>query len=385
MEVTNAYGTGRIPYSVQGNNVTSPVYLFSLGCPTVHAEIVEWASVNAKYVTKDITKANTVIVFGCQRSDVAIYESLLSASCLDTQITSKVILIGGCLHGRFDVTLPSTMYRLFHIPRPEGYKTDSSLVAQNNSPLNPSLFLDTKRSSRHKPVYDAPFSNFTPAAVSGSPPEWQSCLKVRPKSSYLKTNFATSKLMRMRLEGSNSPLLIASDNPDCLQVSRWCNEAIFAEKKLAFSNIEPEVLQSREVEDALRTASRLKFLSAIHIPLYSTDPELLSKLHRSVSRTLRLAKLIDYLRAQGTQVATTVIIGHPEPNLLVGNMADFFDYIHPLVHWNNNWVRTAAEARHMFFSNVLKNDGICGWESNDTRAKHFNLMMMGKKRDYVGA
>ena len=123
-EITNKFGSGIL---YEEKDLGESIYCVCTACMSVWSDFLSFANAelgkekNRKYVTpffvekesKDVPDpTDTIVVLGCQVTDLAIYNDLKTAEELREKYPDVSIYIGGCLAQRFDIVLPNYLRRL---------------------------------------------------------------------------------------------------------------------------------------------------------------------------------------------------------------------------------------------------------------------------------
>lgn len=107
-EIKNIFGTGKI-YNKE--DLKGKIYATSAACMSVWSDMLSFANVNKERFVKKPEEADSIVVLGCQVTDLAVLNDLEVASKLHNQ-TGKDIYMGGCLGKRMDIPLPKYIKRL---------------------------------------------------------------------------------------------------------------------------------------------------------------------------------------------------------------------------------------------------------------------------------
>jgi len=104
----NKFGKGPI---YNEDDLKGKIYATSAACMSVYSDFLSWANANKERMTKNVEEADTIVVLGCQVTDLSILNDLEVARKLHRE-TGKEIYMGGCLAQRLDIELPSFIKRL---------------------------------------------------------------------------------------------------------------------------------------------------------------------------------------------------------------------------------------------------------------------------------
>jgi len=101
-EIKNIFGTGKI-YNKE--DLEGKIYATSAACMSVWSDMLSFANINEERFVKNPEEADSIVVLGCQVTDLAVLNDLEVANKLHNQ-TGKDIYMGGCLAQRMDIPLP---------------------------------------------------------------------------------------------------------------------------------------------------------------------------------------------------------------------------------------------------------------------------------------
>lgn len=109
--VTNKFGTENM-YDIE--DIRYPIYCESVACLSVYTDFLSWLSKNItkNVCTSDPQKAESIVVLGCQVTDLAILNDIRIAEKLKEQNPKATVYMCECLAQRFDIELPSFIKRL---------------------------------------------------------------------------------------------------------------------------------------------------------------------------------------------------------------------------------------------------------------------------------
>ncbi len=123
-EITNRFGAGVL---YEESDLGKNIYCVCTACMSVWSDFLSFANAevakgkDGKCVTPYFVEENsndvlnptdTIVVLGCQVTDLAIYNDLKTAEELHEQHPNTPIYMGGCLAQRFDNELPDYLRRL---------------------------------------------------------------------------------------------------------------------------------------------------------------------------------------------------------------------------------------------------------------------------------
>lgn len=338
--VQNRFGTQNM-YEIE--DICYPIYCESAACLSVYTDFLSWLSKNIEkdVCTLDPKKAKSIIILGCQVTDLAILNDIRIAERLKEENPVADIYMSGCLAQRFDIDLPAFIKRL-------------NVVRVLNQPI--------LEEARNLTVYANPF--------------WVD--EIDDKNEYAQGNlFRQSYWMKIgagchgkckyctirdtRGKGfeaipaeqineflQHENVVIVSDSPTVSQVKEWCLIALDCNKEISIRNIEPQTANA--CKDELMAVSQNGLLKNFHCPIQSMEEQILVAMNRSVYQTQQAIELMQEMRRYGTKVATNIIIdyvidGTNYKNMPIQELNRLFDYWSWNPYFDGNWDRKTAEQR----------------------------------------
>lgn len=88
------------------------IYIQCTACMSIYSECNSWANANMDKISKNIDAANDIVILGCQVTDLAVLNDMVTLEKLIKQYPQKRFYMGGCLARRFDIPLPEGVFRL---------------------------------------------------------------------------------------------------------------------------------------------------------------------------------------------------------------------------------------------------------------------------------
>lgn len=338
--VQNRFGTENM-YTIE--DIKYPIYCESAACLSVYTDFLSWLSNNIEkdICTIDPQKAKSIIVLGCQVTDLAILNDIRIAERLKEQNPEADIYMSGCLAQRFDIELPTFIKRL-------------DVVRVLNQPI--------LEKSRELTVYAKPFwvdeINEDDEYAQGNLFRQSYWLKVgagcHGKCKYCTIRDTRGKGFEQKpatqveefLKHEN--VVIVSDSLTIDQVKEWCLIALYSNKAISIRNIEPQTANACKNE--LLVISEKGLLKNFHCPIQSMEDKILVAMNRSVVQTKNAIELMQKMRKFGTKVATNIIIDYVVDDTIYKNMPieklnELFDYWSWNPYFDGNWNREKAERR----------------------------------------
>lgn len=335
-KVKNVFGNGII---YDENDLVGKIYVTSAACMSVWSDFLSWANANKSRITKDIYNADTIVVLGCQVTDLSILNDIEVACKLHNQ-TNKDIYMGGCLAQRLDIELPNYIKRLDVIRKINQPLYERDLV-NYEKPFWVTDFEETDEELAQGNL----FRNFYPLKIgAGCHGKCKYCTIRHTRGESYET--IASEQINEFLNFDN--VVLISDSPTASQIKDWCNVAKKYNKQISIRNIEPQILVMCEKE-VLDLAS-CGLLKILHCPVQSFDEEVLKIMNRSIEFTKKAVKIMQEVRKCGTIIATNIIIdyvndGIEYPNYDKTKLDNMFDYYSWNPYFDGNWDIDKAKTR----------------------------------------
>ncbi len=339
--VENRFGKREI-YEVQ--DVEYPIYCESAACLSVYTDFLSWLSKNIgkqQICTLNPKEAKSVIVLGCQVTDLAILNDIRIAERLQEENPLATIYMSGCLAQRFDIQLPEFIKRL-------------DVVRVINQPI--------LEEAKKQTVYAKPFwvkeMDETDEYAQGNLFRQNYWLKIgagcHGKCKYCTIrdtrgeSFEVDPQEQVNEYLTHEDVVIISDSPTVKQVKKWCHIVDFVKKQISIRNIEPQTAIA--CRDELLKIAKQGLLKNFHCPIQSMEEKILVAMNRSVTQTNAAIQFMQELRKYGTKVATNIIIdyvidGVKYKNMPLEELNNLFDYVSWNPYFDGNWNRDVAEAR----------------------------------------
>lgn len=315
----NKFGEG-ILYNEE--DLGNKIYATSAACMSVWSDLLSWANSNKERFVTKIEDADTIILLGCQVTDLSILNDIKIAERLNKE-ANKEIYLGGCLAQRFDIELPKYIKRL-------------DVIRSINQPLYNRTLVKYEPPFWVKDFKDKPedmslregnlFRNFYPLKIgAGCHGKCKYCtIKHTRGEGY---NLDAKSQEKEFLQFDN--IVLISDSPTVNQIKDWCEIAIKNNKEISIRNIEPQTLVMCEKE--VKKLASKKLLKILHCPIQSLDEEVLTIMNRSVPYTKKAIDIMKEVKKYGTLIATNVIIdyvyeGKYYPNYDKDILDNIFDY-----------------------------------------------------------
>lgn len=365
MTITNKFGSGEL-YSMwdvvheQGKCSDTVIYCESSACMSVTSDMLSWISAQEArdlplfVSSNEAGNNNVIIVLGCQVTDLAILNDIITIERLHEVNPEASVYLGGCLAYRFDIELPAYVKRL-EVTRSRNAEIKDGAVRlvhwqkpfwiKNDSWKEP----DDQLADGHI------FRNMYPLKIgAGCYGKCQYCTTTGTRGEC----YTTDAFLQVREFLEQDNVVLISDRTTVTQIREWALLARRYNKPISLKNVEPTIAVHCGVE--LLELARLGLLKIFHCPIQSNDPELLKVMGRDVKSTMEYIELAQQLREYGTKVATAVVIDYP---ILVGEttktyrnmdvdwLNSHFDYWVWNPYFDGEWNRNRAEQRFEYYIN----------------------------------
>lgn len=335
-EIKNIFGTGKI---YDKNDLEGKIFATSAACMSVWSDMLSYANQNKERFVKTPEEADSIVVLGCQVTDLAILNDLRVASILHKK-TGKDIYMGGCLAQRLDITLPEYIRRLDVVREYNVDLEDLKLINYENPFWVPD-FNETEDNLAEGNL----FRNFYPLKIgAGCHGKCKYCTIRHTRGEGYEA--VPEEQIDEFLNHEN--VVLTSDSPTPSQVKAWCRIAKESNKELSIRNIEPQNLMLCK-DDLLELAS-LGLLKIIHCPVQSFEPKILKAMNRNVELTEAAVNLLKTLKNLGVITATNIIIdyiidGKTYKNFDESKLNENFDYYSWNPYFDGNFNVEKAQER----------------------------------------
>lgn len=334
--IKNIFGEGILYNEI---DLKGKIYVTSAACMSVWSDFLSWANANKDRIVKNPEEADTIVVLGCQVTDLAILNDIETASKLH-KLTGKDIYMGGCLSQRLDIDLPNYIKRLDVVRKVNQPLYERDLV-HYEKPFWVTDFEDSKDNLAQGNL----FRNFYPLKIgAGCHGKCKYCTIRHTRGE----NYETVADHQIEEFLQFDDIVLTSDSPTTQQIKDWCNISKKYNKPISIRNIEPQtlVMCKKEVEEL----SKLKLLQILHCPVQSFDEEVLRIMNRSIKFTKEAIEIMQNVRKNGTLIATNIIIdyvyeGKQYPNYDKEKLEKDFDYYSWNPYFDGNWDIEKAKVR----------------------------------------
>jgi tRNA A37 methylthiotransferase MiaB len=347
-EIENRFGKGKLIQMTDiVKNHGTPIYCFSTACMSVTSDMISWISagyVNQLYLTTSPSDANTIIILGCQVTDLAILNDIRTAEWFHRLYPEATILMGGCLSQRFDIELPDFIQRL-------------DVAREQYQPLddNAKEYVDWQKPfwvPRETWINDAVtgrlFRDMYPLKIGAGCHGLCKYCTIRDTRGEA---YETDAYLQVKEFLDHKDVVLISDSPSSHQIIDWCSLALRYKKPISFRNVEPHV--ALDCDKILLTLAKNDLLKIFHCPIQSNDSFLLREMGRNAVETELYIEFAQKLRSFGTYVATNIIIDYEVDGKLYNRHSEelkewmnaHFDYWVWNPYFDGKWDRAKAEKR----------------------------------------
>lgn len=335
-KIKNIFGEGTI-YNKE--DLGKKIYATSAACMSVWSDMLSFANKYKDRFVDNPNEADSIVVLGCQVTDLAVLNDLAIAKRLHEK-TNKDIYLGGCVAQRFDIPLPEYIKRL-NVIREYNIDLEDRYLVKYEKPFWVKDFKEDDDNLKDGHL----FRNFYPLKIgAGCHGKCKYCTIVHTRGGYYEE--VPENQINEFLNHEN--VVLISDSPTPSQVKAWCKIAKETNKDISIRNIEPQnLIQCRE--ELLELADK-NLLKIVHCPVQSFDEELLTAMNRNVSATNKAIELIKELRNKGVITATNIIIDYTVNKKLYENhdkekLNEYFDYYSWNPYFDGNFDLKKAENR----------------------------------------
>ena len=303
--VKNVFGDG-ILYNEK--DLGDKIYATSAACMSVWTDFLSWANANKDRITKNMNEADSIVVLGCQVTDLSILNDIDVATRLYKE-TGKDIYMGGCLAQRFDIDLPDFIKRLDVVR-----KINQPLYERDLVHYEKPFWVNNFEEIEDMIAQGNLFRRFYPLKIgAGCHGKCKYCtIKHTRKDAYMIIPY---NQVEEFLKFPN--VVLISDSPTPLQIKEWCAIAEQYNKDISIRNIEPQNLV--RCEEEVVELSKKGLLKILHCPVQSFDDELLNVMNRDIKATKKALEIMKEVRKNGTIVATNIIIDYVNDGKLYPN------------------------------------------------------------------
>lgn len=357
---TNRFGTGVL---YEASDLGHGIYCVCTACMSIWSDFLSFANeklkevdphcasrkknvdVTPEFIKKDpceiLNPTDTIVVLGCQVTDLAIYNDIETAKKLHEKYPNLPIYMGGCLAQRFDIELPKYLRRLDVVRS----------VYQELDYVNG--FIDYQKPFWNRQLRDDDdelavgnlFRHMYPLKIgAGCHGKCKYCTIRDTRGE----SYETDAYLQIPEFLNHEDVVLISDSPTVKQIKDWCHVASRYQKTISFRNVEPQIANACRPE--LTNLSKEGLLKIFHCPIQSNEENVLLAMNRDVKGTLDYIEFAQILRTFGTIVATNIIIDYLVNGTKIHNMDTqwlntHFDYWSWNPYFDGNWNYEKARER----------------------------------------
>lgn len=349
-KVSNKFGTMDI-YDIE--DLGKSIYAVCTACMSVWSDLLSYANYEAnipdgkkfspRYIPYGVHKTDTIVVLGCQVTDLAILNDLETARELHEKYPDIPIYMGGCLAMRFDIPLPDYLRRLNVIREP--YQNIN--MTKQYIDYRPPFWNKNLKDDDDEFTVGNLFRHMYPLKIgAGCHGKCKYCTIRDTRGE----SYQTDAYLQIKefLDHAEQGIVLICDSPSPQQIRDWCHIAERYNKPISFRNVEPQI--AIICMNELRDLSERSLLKIFHCPIQSNDSEVLKAMNRAVESTMTFIDFTQDLRKLGTKVATNIIIDYQVGDKIVNNMPvdwlnNHFDYWSWNPYFDGNWNIDKARLR----------------------------------------
>jgi len=329
---SNIFGEGTL---FQEDDLKTPIYFYCTACTSILAETLSWANAHEFAVTTDPHKAKSIVVLGCQVTDIAVLNDLHAIDDFSTRFPNTHVYLGGCLARRFDIPLGPRCRRLDNVRHDYQPIIDRSLVTwavpfwtknwQEGAP---------ERTEGHL------FRNSYPLRIgAGCKNKCSYCtIRVTRGEGYeLDPNCCRDEFCRF------GDVVLIADSPSLKLLTKWIGMALLYDKMISLRNVEPDVAVG--MADLLIALAERKLLRVFHCPVQALNWDAVRDMLRSPQAVQDTVELSHELRKRSVVTATNVILDYKEFKNTYAEAQAAFSCVAWNPYWDGQWDREIAEQR----------------------------------------
>jgi tRNA A37 methylthiotransferase MiaB len=306
---------------------------------SVLADFLSWANLEPDRFVKNPEDADTIVVLGCQVTDLAVLNDLRNVEQLHADY-NKPVYLGGCIALRFDIEVPNYVNRLGVVRSVETPIKNKSLV-DFAKPFWVKNFKENEDNLSDGNL----FRNMYPLKIGAGCTGHCKYCTIRFTRGIAYERNAYDQIDEFL---DNENVVLISDSPTAKQIEDWCNIAVENKKQISIRNVEPHVVMA--TYEHLLNAAKNGVLKILHSPIQSCMSDVLKAMGRNSQSTIDFILKVKELRSHGVIVATNIIIDYEVNGEIINNMNDdfmksTFDYYVWNPYWNGEWNRERAEER----------------------------------------
>lgn len=360
--IVNKFGEGDLhefcdikPIKIHDSVCRQPMFFMSCAaCTSVYSDILSYAEYSPYMFCEKPEKADCIIVFSCQVTDLAILNDFHIALFYKKAFPDKRIFIGGCLAKRFDIPIPEGIER-FYTPRANyaNLSKENRDLVTYEKPFWVKNFVDDERmnviESATKKIFadGSLFRYMYPLNIgSGCSKNCSYCTIKHTRENIVLDDY--NKIEKLFVDNEN--VFIVADSISEEQLRAMCKISARNLKKISFRNIEPNILIKCMTE--LTAIAKLGLLNIIHCPIQSMQAKVLTDMNRSYANTMEAIGFMKMLKEEyRVFIATNVISNYKDFKQDFDDVYKTFDYVSENPYWDGVWDYNKAIERYNKFIN----------------------------------
>jgi len=344
-KINNVFGEGFIYNEM---DLYGKIYATSAACMSVWSDMLSFANRNKGLFVSDVKEADSIVVLGCQVTDLAVLNDLDVARNLHEE-TGKYIYMGGCLAQRLDIELPEYIRRL-DVVRVLNQELNDRTLVHYEKPFWVPNFEECEDNLKEGNL----FRNYYPLKIgAGCHGKCQYCTIRHTRG--VGYEMVPENQINEFLNHEN--VVLVSDSPTVSQIKAWCRIAKEFNKQISIRNIEPQNLNM--CRDELLELAQEGLIDIVHCPVQSFDENLLKIMNRSVVATNDAVTLMKELKNNGVITATNIIIDYTVGDRVYLNfdkekLEENFNYYSWNPYFDGNFDMERAKVRFKKYINPTK-------------------------------
>lgn len=333
--VKNIFGEGIL---YEAEDLKGKIYTRCCACISIYSDFESWANKYKDRFVNTPSEADTIIVLGCQVTDLAVLADIRNIESLVKRYPGKEYFIGGCLAKRFDIELP--------VKRLDIIKSDYTTIKEKKTQWGVPFWVKNFNENDEEYNDGHLFRNMYPLRIGvGCKNKCAYCTIRITRGICYELNPQINEFLE------NDNILLNADSPSAELLKEWIKIAIQYNKPISIRNVEPQI--AIEIENELIDLSDMGLLNVFHMPVQSTDVNVLKDMNRNPELTLKAIEMVKKLDAF---LATNIIVDYkdfPNPDMDLKTWdnskkikgLEMFDYISWNPYWDGIWDRENAEQR----------------------------------------
>lgn len=321
--------------------IKTPVYFLCAGCTSLYAEALSWANANPETVTSDLNLAKSVVVLGCQVTDLAVLNDMQILEKLSSSFAKTNIYVSGCLGRREDIPLPKGIRRLANMRSDYQILYDFNLVQWADP-----FWLKPEDKDDH---IKNRFRDDYPLRIGvGCHGTCAFCTIRKTRGIAYDLDSVTQLAEAAQAMKTGKGITLTADSPKAKIIRNWLKlGGRFGmlgawSKNLSLKNVEPHVMLS--MKDDLIEAANFGALRTVHSPTQNPNSNAADIMNRAPIKP-EFFDLIQKLKDSDVKCATNIIIDYPGLDNPTDKEMSLWDIVDWNPYWDGIWDREKAEQR----------------------------------------